>query len=270
MLFAFWIFSTLGCGTYKSIGDTDSPKVERGRLKFAKRVTALNAGREPVYRDVEQSLYVNDKKWSPEGEPKFADKLNWCDTSPNPKIEILRCFGDASENYKTTYILRMRDDKPEIQKINEGLPSIWINDDGRWLLFGRFYLNVETGEKSDFKVMSQIEGEEGEVFVSHVLGVSPDMKTIVVMPDGSTRKESAEEFVTLWIIDTVTGNIEKRKVGFTKNPWLKDHKNPENDVQPPPEPSRKFVWEKDSGGRDKLVVPQLLEEIKSNNEQNRK
>ena len=261
ILFCFWLFLTLGCGTYKSIGDGDAPKVERGRLKFAKKATHLNVGREPIYRDVEQNLYVNGKKWSPEGEPKFADKLNWCDTSPNPKVEILRCFGDASENYQTTYILRMNGDKPEIQKINEGLPSVWINDDGRWLLFGRFYLNVESGEKKDFQVMSFVEGEEGAVLVQYVLGVSPDMKTIVVMPDSSRRKEGAEEFVTIWIVDTETGNIEKRKVSFTRYPWVKDHENPDNDIQPPPAPSKKLVWEKDANGRDRLIVPQLLEKI---------
>lgn len=136
LLSLFFVITVLmvGCGSYKGIGDSDVRKVERGRLKFAKLVTVLHIGSEQIYRDVEQYLFVNGKKWSPENEPKLADKLNWCDTSPNRAVEMLRCFGDASENYKTTYIVRMKNDKPEIQKIDEGLPSTWANEDGRWLL----------------------------------------------------------------------------------------------------------------------------------------
>lgn len=260
MLLAFWLFLTLGCGQYKSIGDSDPPRVERGRLKFEKFVTNLVIGREPVYRNVEQYLFVNGKKWSPEGEPDFADKLNWCDTSPNPKVEMLRCISGASEDYKYTYIFRMRDDKPEIQKIDEGLPNIWANEDGRWLLFGQFRLNVETGEKVEMKVIP-LAGQTAAILPLFVIGVSPDMKTIVELPDNMTKKEGADEMLTLWIIDTETGKTVERKVSFTKYPWLTDHENPDNDIQPPPAPSKHFVWEKDANGKDILVVPELLEKV---------
>ena len=262
ILFAFWLFLTLGCGSYKGIGDSDARKVERGRLKFQKFVTNLVIGPEPIYRDVEQYLFVNGKKWSPEGEPGFADKLNWCDASPNKEIEILRCFGDASENYKTTYIVRMKNDQPEIQKIDEGLPSTWANSDGRWLLFKRFRLNVETGDKVNMKDVP-LAGETAEILPLFVVGVSPDLKTIVELPDNMSKKEGAEEFLTLWIIDTETGNLDARKVSLTKNPWLDDHDNGgvDDDFMPPPAPSKNFVWEKDANGRDRLILPQLSEKI---------
>ena len=96
----------LGCH-YSGSNDRES-KVERGRLKFAKCAIDINTGKDPIYRDVEQKVFVNGREWSPSGDQKFAGKLNWCDTSPNPRVEILRCFGDASENYDTTYILRMK------------------------------------------------------------------------------------------------------------------------------------------------------------------
>ena len=261
ILFACWVFLTLGCGQYKSIGDSDPPRVERGRLKFEKFVTNFVVGPEPIYHDVEQYLFVNGKKWLPEGEPDFADKLNWCDTSPNSKVEMLRCISGASEDYKYTYIFRMRNDQPEIQKIDEGLPNIWINDDGRWLLFSQFYLNVETGEKIDIKIIPFNDGKETDIYPLIVVGVSPDLKTIVELPDNTTKKEGAEEFLTLWIIDTETGKVVERKVIHTKYPWLTDHKNPDHDIQPPPAPSKHFVWEKDANGKDVIVMPQLLEKV---------
>lgn len=253
---------TLGCGSYKGINDSDARKVERGRLKFQKLVTSLYLGWEPIYRDVEQHLYVNGKKWSPAGAPEFAEKLNWCDTSPNPEIEILRCFGDASENYQTTYILRMNRDEPEIQKIDVGLPSTWTGDDGRWLLFGRFRLNVETGEKVELKV-TPLAGQTAEILPLFVVGVSPDLRTIVELPDTSSREEGAEKYLSLWIVDTATGEIDARKVSLTKNPWLTDHDNGSADdiFMRPPATLKNFVWEKDAAGKYRIIAPELLEKV---------
>lgn len=98
-----------------------------------------------------------------EDDKDFADKINWCDTSPNPNVEILRCPGGPF-NYDVTYILRMKNDKPEVQKINEGLPSIWTGEDGHWLLFKKYYVNVETVEKISFKVYPHNGGEENTIY----------------------------------------------------------------------------------------------------------
>ncbi len=253
-LLVVWLFVALGCGSSsKGTDDADAPKVERGRLRFAKSATDIHDGRTPIYRNVRQRLFVDGKEWSPAGEKDFANKLNWCDTSPNPKVEILRCFGDASEGYKTTYILLMKNDKPELRKLDEGVGSIWIDDDGRWLLFRKFYFNVETGEKIPVKGMPFADDEYGSAPVQYVIGVSPDMKTIVAMPDNSPQREGAEEFLTLWIVDGETGKLEKRKVSYTKNPWLTNHQDPVKDIQPPPAPSKKIVWEKDRQGKDQPV-----------------
>ena len=229
----------------------DNAKAERGRLKFAKRVIALNIGPEPIYRSVEQSFFVNGKKWSPPNDKDFAENLNWCDGGPNLKVEVLRCISDS---FDKTYFLRMTNNKPELQTIDEGLPNTWINDDGRWMLFSKFYFNVETGEKINVKVIP-LAGQTAFVLPLFVIGVSPDMKTIVELPDKITRKKGAEEFLTLWIIDTETGKVEEREVNFTKNPWLTDYDNGTGDFLPPPAPSKHFVWEKDTNGKDQLVIP---------------
>ena len=244
----------LGCGSsYTGVNDSDN-KVERGRLKFAKSAIDLNTGTDPIYRKVRQYFFVDGKQWTPEGDEHLAERINWCDTSPNPKVEILRCFGDSSEQYGTTYILRMRGDKPEIQKIDEGTGSVWTDDDGRWLLFRKLFLNVETGERVEVKGMPFADYEEGSAPVQYVVGVSPDRKTVVAMPDSAAHSKGAEDFLTLWIIDAETGRVEKREVSFTKNPWLKDYKQPENGVQPPPAASKKMVWAKDQQGKLRLVL----------------
>lgn len=245
ILFAFWLLLTLGCGD-----GAKENKVERGRLKFAGF-----------------KFYVNGKKWSPPDDKDFADKVNWCDTSPNPNVEILRCPG-SQLNYDVTYILRMKDDKPEVQKIDEGLPSIWTGEDGHWLLFSKFFVNVETGEKIDLKINPHNGGKENTTYPLGVGGVSPDLKTIVEIPNGFDAKDRAADAVPIWIVDVETGKAEERKVSLTKNSWLTKHKDPQNDIQPPPEPSKYFVWEKGADGKDKLIVPQLLEKTEKKEDKN--
>jgi hypothetical protein len=207
---------------------------------------------------VKAHIYVDGKTWSPPGESKFSDKLNWCDTSPNPKVEILRCFGDMTESYRTTYVLRMKGDVVDMQKIDEGVGSVWVDSDGRWLLFKNLFLNVETGEKIPIKGMPSADKDDGAAPVQWVLGVSPDRKT-VVGKFGDPTIGGDEIFMTLLLIDTESGSTEHRKVSVTKNPWLKDHDNPADGSQPPPAPSKHFVWQKDAAGKDVLTVPELLE-----------
>lgn len=255
------LFVGLACsGSSTDKSDENASKVERGRLKFVKNATALSIGENPIFRDVKYHFYGNGKEWSPKDDANFADKMNWCDTSPNPKVEILRCFGNLSEDYSTTYILRMKGDEVDVQKLDEGVGSVWINDDGRWLLFRKFFFNVETGEKIEVKGMLWADDKNASAPVIYVIGVSPDMKTVVAMPNNSPKKEGNEEFLSLKIIDTESGKVENKRASFTKYPWLKDYKEPKNDIQPSPEPQRNFVWKKDENGKDYLIIPELLME----------
>lgn len=235
------LFLVLACGG-SSIGKNNG--VERGRLKY------------------DFGFYVNGKRFSPKGDENLSKRINWCDTSPNPKVEILRCFSDASEHYANTYILRMKGDEVDIQKLEEGLGSVWINDDGKWLLFRKFFYNVETSERIEVKGMPWADEKDSSAPVQYVIAVSPDMKTVVAMLDSVPKMEGEEEFISLRIIDTETGNMDVRKTSYTRNRWLKSYKQPENDFQPPPEPQKHFVWERSADGRDKIVVPILLAETK--------
>jgi len=261
ILFLIGLFLALGCGDSSSGDSSNERKVERGRLKFVASATSIHSNTRSYYRSTNRSFYVDGKEWSPEGDADFAEKFDSCDTSPNPNVEILRCLSGFGESPKATYILRMKNDKPEIKKIEAGNECVWIDDDGRWLLFKKLYYNIETDEQIGVKGMPFADDEYSSSPVQYVLGVSPDKKTVVTIFDTIPRKEGAEEFLTLWIVDTESGAMEKRKVSFTKNPWLKDYKQPENDILPPPAASKNFVWKKGSDGKDKIIVPQLLEKI---------
>jgi len=269
ILFALWLFLALGCGgTSSGSGESSSDRVnERGRLKFVASATSIHTNTRSIYRSVSRSFYVDGKEWSPEGEPDFAERFEACDTSPNPNIEVLLCGSGFGEEPKSTYVLRMKNDKPEVKKIEAGNDGTWIDDDGRWLIFKKLYYNIETDEKIEIKGMPFADAEYGSSPRTYMLGVSPDKKTVVTIFDSIPRtetkngKEGTEEFLTLWIVDTEKGEFEKRKVSFTKNSWLNDHQQPYDDVIPPPVTWKKFVWKKDENGMDRLTVPQLLEKV---------
>lgn len=260
------IFSLLSLGCVGGRSNDKENTVERGRLKFVKSGTAISIGKEPIFRSVDQYFYINGQEWSPENDKNLAKRINWCDTSPNPNVKILRCFGDSTENYSTTYILRMKGEEVDLQRLEEGVGSVWANDEGRWLLFRKFFLNVETGEKIVVKGMPWADDEDASAPVTYVLAVSPDMKSVVRKYKDFPLDDSKEKFAELEIIDTESGNSEVYQVDFAKNIWLKDWQDPENNIQPPPATNKKFVWEKGKDGKDKIIVPKLLKKVEKRNE----
>jgi hypothetical protein len=241
--------------------DPNAPQTVRGRLKIAKGLHSLRLGDRYAYRDVTQTLYFNDKPWTPADDPKLADRIGWCDTSPNPDLELLRCFGDATEDYATTYIIRVRNDQPEVKKIDEN-GSLWIDSDGRWLLFGKSFYNVDTDETIPVKGMPFVDDPMGSRPIQYVLGVSPDKKTVIGSYDLAVSDQDKDPMVKLWLIDTVSGKSEIRLVSLNKYPWLRDHENPRDNVIPPPATATKFVWKRGADGRDVVVVPELGPEFK--------
>lgn len=270
ILFVVWLFLTLGCGGSTGSGDGDSAnerKIERGRLKFVISATSIHTNTTSIFRSVHSSFYVNGKEWAPEGDKDFAEKFDMCETSPNPNVEILVCYSGFGEEPKATYVLRMKNDKPDLIKIEAGNQCTWIDDDGRWLLFKKLYYNVETDEQIEVRGMPFADDKSSSSPVQYVLGTSPDKKTVVTIFDSIPRtetkngKEGTEKFLTLWIVDTEAGVVDKRKVSYTKNPWLSEYKPPEKDFVYPPPASKHFVWKKGADGRDVMVVPQLLEKV---------
>jgi hypothetical protein len=243
-----WVVLVWGCSDSGSGGASSGDAVERGKIKFVKT-------------SYSRSFYVNGKKWWPADDQEFAKKINWCDLSPNAAVEVLRCFGDSTEDYGTTYILKMKGEEPVVNKLDEGTGSVWVNEDGRWLLYRKFFYNVETEEKIEVKGMPWADDPKSSAPVQYVLGISPDMKTVVRKYRDLPRKKGEDDFISLEIIDTQTGNSEIRKVNFTENQWLNDYQNPSKDIQPPPATSKQFGWEKGQDGKDKIILPKLLEKL---------
>jgi hypothetical protein len=257
MMVAIAALLALGCTrTNESASDPDAPRTKRGRLEFAKGLHSLRVGDKYVFRDVSQHFFLGGKEWHPPTDPDLAERINWCDTSPDPALEMLRCFSDASESYRYTYLLRMKGDEGEVTKLDEGLGSVWIDAEGHWLLFRKYYYNVVTDEKIAIKGMPGADDPDPPAPVQYVLGVSPDKKTVIGEYD--LAADSKTGLGKLRIIDTVEGKVEIRLVSVAKYPWLKDHQDPANDIQPPPAASTRFVWKKDATGRDRLVEPELL------------
>ena len=129
-----------------------------GRLAFAKDISWP--------RNVTQMLLFDGKVWKPSDDKDIANRINWCDASPNPAVEALRCYSDASDDYRSTYVLTVSDGKPTLKKFDETLGSAWIDDDGRWILFVNRFYNVETGEEIPVKGV-------GPTPANWLLGVSP-------------------------------------------------------------------------------------------------
>ena len=259
------VAASLACTTTNSSAtDDDAPKTVRGRLMFTKSLHSLRIGDRYAYRKVGQYLFFDGKPWDPENDKDLADRIGGCDTSPNPNIEMLRCSGGFTDGYRTTYLIRVKDDRPELKKIDDdcGRGPAWIDMDGRWMLLQKCYYNVVTDEKIPVKGMPFTEDESGSVPVQYLLGVSPDKRTVIASYDLAPEEKNGEKLVKLFVIDTVAGTRQIRYASLTKYPWLKDHEQPSDGVVPPAPAGKNFVWNKDSSGRDMLVVPVLGSEFK--------
>ena len=250
-----------GCTSNNSKAtDDDAPKTIRGRFMFTKSLHALRVGDSYVYRDVTQYFFFDGKPWAPADDPGLADRVGGCDTSPNSAIEMLRCSGDFAEGYRTTYILRVNDGRPEAKKIDEtcGTGPVWIDNDGQWMLFPKCYYNVVTDEKIPVKGMPFADDPQGSTPVQYVLGVSPDKKTVIGSYDLYPDSSDKDKLVKLWVIDPVSGKAEIRKASLARFPWLTDYEQPTSDILPPAAASKHFVWKRGVDGRDTLVEPELL------------
>lgn len=237
-----------GC-TRKKIGEQEDGAggVASGRLRFGKGHDSLRIGSTYLWRDITQNFYVSGKKWLPPGDPKVADRINWCGTGPT---EVLLCYGDATDDYATTYVITMKADRPTITKIDEGNGSYWI--DKSWLLFHAFLLNVETGERVPVKGL-ECATKDCWSLSNHALGVSPDRRYyssgFVRDYDGKVIPEldPAKRYFAVNLTDLVTGVMTIGFADLAEYPWLES----------PTTRAQHDIWEKTATGYE-LTIKHLV------------
>jgi hypothetical protein len=215
-----------------------------GRLAFAKDVSTTP-------RLVKQMLLFDGKVWAPSEERNLADRIGWCDASPNPKVEALRCYSD---DYKSTFVILISGNSPQVKTFDEPLGSAWIDDDGKWILFHKRFFNVETREELP------VNGLDGDFAIANVLlGVSPDKRTVVIGFSFGLYGPKSNPYYGLEIIDVATGTVTKKKVDWAKYAWVV----PDDTAKFAPDErraaSKHVEWKKDADGKDVVAVPELVE-----------
>ena len=211
-----------GCCTRKKVDEKEDGAggVASGRLRFGKGHDSLRIGSTYLWRDITQNFYVSGKKWLPPGDPKLADRINWCAT---PVPEVLECYGDITDHYAATYLITMKGDQPALTKVDEPAGSYWV--DKTWLLFHAFFLNVETGERVPVKGL-ECATKDCWSIANHALGVSPDRRHLALGfvrdYDGKVIPEldPAKRYFAINLYDLVSGS---RVIGFAaldEYPWL--------------------------------------------------
>lgn len=226
------------------ISACSSRKIEKqsGRLAFAKEMVGGHAAR--------QMLLFDGEVWAPSADRSFVDQnFTWCDVSPNPNVEALRCYGNGGK----TYVVTVSGGAPKLTALDEGLGIAWIDDDGKWMLGQKRFYNVETGEESPVQGIS-----EGVPVANYLLGVSPDRRTVLFAAPLRISGQP-ELYYVLEIIDVTTGQRTKKKVDITKYPWVAP--DPKSTFAPDGRraASKHLEWKQDASGAWVLAVPEVID-----------
>lgn len=215
-----------------------------GRLAFAKDVFTTP-------RSVNQMLLFDGKMWAPPEDRNLADRINWCDASPNPKVEALRCYSDDN---KSTFVILILGNSPQVKTFDEPLGSAWIDDDGKWILFHKRFFNVETLEELP------VNGLDSDFVIANVLlGVSPDKRTVLLGFSFGLYGPKSSPYYGLEIVDLATGATTQKKVDWAKYPWVVPDDNAKFAPDERRAASKHVEWKKDADGKDAVAVPELVE-----------
>lgn len=263
-LIGLLLLSLAGCSSYK---ERKTIEIKRGALACIKEIGYGPAGTHGGKGWVRLSfeITVKDKKWVPTEGEDFLKDFSSCEASADENLEVLKLL-NTSHDKGGTYILQLKNGKPELEKITEKYESTdqgeWTND-GRWLLFQEYMANVVTGERRNIKRLP--DSPDG-----NFLGVSPDLQTIVYLESGflelnqngsdkqwKTWEKNVERGIfALWLIDADTGKVEIVEVKRDAYPWLLDRSHPIKDVGANHLwISNQFRWERDKQDKYRLEYP---------------
>lgn len=267
------LFVTVSCNFF---GASKTEEVKSGRLKFVETLkygSVGSHGSQGWYVD-DRKLYVNGKKWSPEG-MDINDALLSCEPNPNETIEALKC--DSFQNGETVYLLQMKNDKPDWamlyqESYTEGRGKSsgeWTND-GKTVIFKDYYYHVLTGEKQEIKGLPDYPQD-------YFRGTSPDLETVVYQGiyfngfiDAAGEIERNRQKIyndherlyknkleVLWIVETKTGATKFVEVSREKYDWLVwDKAKFESRADWLKFFQSQVVWEKDKNGKYQFAAPE--------------
>lgn len=244
--------AALGCG-----GNEESGHEDIGRGPFLCSHYWVRKKRDGTMHTYNKGIkiYVDGKEYKPDDYPTFNEDLAGCESSPNQDVTALKVLG-VNYDRGGTYLLRKVNDKVDLAHL---LPydtheqGEWSND-GRWLIFRNFLINVETGEKRPIHQLP----EPPNSFT--YLGVSPDLKTVVM----TGTRERDKDTITLKLIDAESGTLKEPTFKFSAYPWLVDdgHTIPGTGANYL-WVSNQFKWTKDAQGKDQLSYPIAEVEVKA-------
>jgi hypothetical protein len=215
-----------------------------GRLAFAKDIRTSP-------RAVKQMLLFDGKVWAPSDDRNLADRIHWCDASPNPSVEALRCYSDDD---KSTFVIFVSGNGPEVKTFDEPLGSAWIDDEGKWILFHKRFFNVETREEL------LVSGLDTHLVIANaLLGVSPDKRTALFGFSLGAISPKSSPYYGVQIVDLATAAITNKKVDWAKFAWVVPDDNAPFAPDERRAASKHVEWKKGADGKDIVAVPDLLE-----------
>jgi hypothetical protein len=268
----FILFISLMIGSCGFGNQTKTVETKRGRLKYVQTMEYRTGGihGSKDWYGTGRHFVFNDRKWTPD------EDFDGCEASPNEAVEAFNCFKFKNLT-ETALVLRVKDDKPFVEKIFEGDSresggnnlGEWVNAEGKWLIFKDFFDNVETSERKEIKGLPDYPSK-------YYRAASPDLETVIYQgacfygfPEASDEIKRNREKVCnnspkydqknleiLWLIDAQTGETKFIELSRDKYDWLTW--NPEkfaarrdwlNAFQ------SRIVWKKDKNDKYQLAEP---------------
>lgn len=239
-------------------GKKEERTIERGSLRCVQEYNVIERdGQKRIdLQTLNFRIYINGKEFYPDNYYSLGKDVAFCGLSPNAEVELLE-FEIAEHDHRGYYILRMENNTPDFKKVSDDIrdnTGCWTND-GRWLLFENYFVNVETGEKKNIKPLPSFPNCKNSL-----VAISPDMKTVVQRADVTKQLEDeAKDLITLIMTDIETGITKEEKFKLSEYKWLTDTTHFVKDCEGANHLwiSNQFKWEKDKNGKDVFVYPKV-------------
>ncbi|MCX6045208.1 MAG: hypothetical protein NT075_08845 [Chloroflexi bacterium] len=245
------------CGEKHAYVDTArGPFLCRKKSVYKWDISPHTGGRNRWFSDG-YDVFVNQKKFAPPDYPTFVEDLASCSLSPNPAVQTM-IFYNVDYDRGGIYLLRYLNNQAVLTRASQESSrseGTWTND-GRWLLFRDFFVNVETGER---KAIPRLPDDPDSYYT--LIAIAPDRRTVVLFDNYDIPTHR----YTLLFCDTETGAVQPFLFDLNRYPWLQDKSHSIDGVDNANHLwiSAQFQWRKDATGKDVVVYPQAEPPVKT-------